>query len=285
MLKKIIATSLFTVLIGCSAVEQSYDSIKLGQVFDSEFAYTIEQRNTLEDNKILLKSIENNQELYSLLLKNKDKSSPNHKYYLEYMILKNKIAQDEFVKNKKEEAEILSHKGLLKDAKEALLKRELDKEEEKVEKALIKEEKEKNVKTIKNEPKKDKSIEKKLDNSKLDKDNVLTNKETVKKKEKPIVINKNDVVKHSDQELNKSFYFVDDKLKHDLLIMQTHCNEEDAHLLVDDINSIKEKIKALIKNDTEKYDFIMSKYHSDFESCLVFFKNNELLNPPSVEDK
>lgn len=101
MFKQLFMTTLvISSLVGCSTTEDVYDSFVGRSIFNNNFDYQIKTLNTLEDNKILLESIQADPKLMAIINKNKNSSSLNHEYYEKYELLKSVIRAESEILNK-----------------------------------------------------------------------------------------------------------------------------------------------------------------------------------------
>lgn len=256
LIKKTILLTMVASVIGCSTIEESYDSLVLEKTFDDDFAHQIESLNTLEDNKKLLSDIENNQDLLSLLEKNKSFDSPNYKYYLEYKMLKTKIAEDEFIKKQKNK----TNKPVTINAEtrdQVSLKEAIAIENEKLKNAT-------------EEQKKEELILK----AKLEED---ARKE--KAKQQKIAADKARADQLKKEKFLNDFYIGSQELyKHELFTLRAHCNDEDSYMIKDDIKGLNDKILALSKNNKDKYNYIINKEQKTIDQCLDIWKSNQVFD-------
>lgn len=269
-IKQIILASAILTMAGCASVEQSYDSFVLSNTFDESFSYQVENQNTLNDNKQLLRSIENDPKTFTLIKKNTSFDSPHYKYYLDYKMLKNKIAEDQFIldqkiKNSTHSKTVVT--GLTRDQEIEKQRIEQEKNQHEVQKKQAESLK------LQNEKKKLKKEEQKSLITQEEKQAVHVKKEKALLKQKQAEETKQKE-EHAKNIKNMEIFYLEnkDKFKTELFILEAHCNIEDAYLIKDDIENINAKVQSVTKSNTELFNYITTKHQNKFNYCLKFWE-------------
>lgn len=290
--KKIMAVSISFLLIGCSTVESSLDSIVLNQTFDDSFTHTINNQNTLEDNKALLHSIQSDKEVMAILKNNTNKNDPNYDAFLKYKSLVDLVVIEEQQKINNKEKQVVTNKENTPQKTAIKTPKAADESFKKVEQNSLKKE----------ESRKTKSIEEEFNETAISADTEIEIKNTIKEQKKTVEVNKEPEIKKNDtvskvtesdiskskanldleetsfideKALKKQYLNIKDKLKNHHYIILSHCNIEDAHLIFEDIENYKNKVLSLSNNNQELANYSVQINEHDFRRCLDLFTNNQ----------
>lgn len=284
--KKIMALSISFLLFGCSAVENSYESLVLEQTFDSGFTHTINNQNTLEDNKRLLKSIQSDKNVMAMLKKNTKQGSPNYLAFEKYKSLVDLIILEEKKKqtnNKKQVESQVENTTKSSPVTEIAVKKETKSKTTELKKdikaAPVLKDNDANLK-----------VETKTTNSKKDVPEPIT---VIKKEKKKTVVHKPKVIETKkdvksipvvDETALKTEYLkIRSKLKNNHYVILSHCNVEDAHLLLEDIENYKNKVLSLSNNNTALATYALKNNETEFTRCLDLHLNNQSLNTSDAQ--
>lgn len=256
--KTIITVALCTLFSGCALTETAKDTYTLKTYFNSDFEYSIEHLNTYEDNKKLLNKIESDKDLMEALKRNEDKEKLAYSEYLNYQNLKNKVEEHEKELLKEKKKKIKKEKTKQKEIKDNFEKEQLKIEEQE----KIKKQKElEKQKTIELEKQRQKEIE-------AEKERIAAEKEIALQKEQKEAMLK---------EQKDADAFIEKNLRASIYILRSHCNEEDAYLILDDFNSFKEKVISYT-NKKEIQSYIFEQFQEEFEQCLSIYHENNMPN-------
>lgn len=268
---KMIALALVFSLGGCATVENTYDSILLEQTFNSSFSHTINNQNTLEDNKKLLSMIQSDSVIMSILKRNTKPKDSNYDFFLQYKSLVDNIVIEERIieKNQKEEPTkktvIVDENPIVKPKPVVVVKPAINtktipldnKIETKTKQVKPESSKGAVITAAKTEETSLKSKQKPVTSEKAV--NLTPVKKIVSTFEKPVLNN---------DDLKFKYLKIKDELKNSHFIILSHCNVEDAHLLKNDIDNYKNKVLSLSDNNEElvKYAFQINK--REFKPCF-----------------
>jgi hypothetical protein len=258
--KIIIAVTLCTLFSGCALTETAKDTYTLKTYFNSDFEYSIEHLNTYEDNKKLLNEIESNKDLMEALKRNEGKEKLAHSEYLNYQNLKNKVEEHEKELLKEKNKKIEKEKTKQKEIKDNFEKEQLKLEEQEKTKKQKELEKQKSI-----ELEKQRQKERELEKERKRQERIAAEKEiALQKKQKEAMIR---YQKEADS-------FIEKDLRASIYILRSHCNEEDAYLILDDFNSFKQKVISYTdKKDIQSY--IFDQFKEEFDQCLsIYYENN-----------
>tara|TARA_Y100001960_G_scaffold334108_1_gene445049 strand:+ start:12442 stop:13194 length:753 start_codon:yes stop_codon:yes gene_type:complete len=246
--KTIISIAICTLFSGCALTEMAKDTYTLKTYFDSDFEYSIEHLNTYEDNKKLLNEIENDKNLMEALKRNEGKEKLAHSEYLNYQNLKNKVEEHE--------KELLKEKNK-KIKKEKIRQKEIKDNFEKEQLKLEKQEKIKKQKKLE----KQKSIELEKQRQK----EIAFQKKQKEQKEAMIKAQKD------------ADSFIKKDLRPSIYILRSHCNDEDAYLILDDFNSFKNKVISYTDKKEIQF-YIFDQFKEEFDKCLNIYYDNNMPN-------
>lgn len=247
--KTIIAVALCTLFSGCALTETAKDTYTLKTYFNSDFEYSIEHLNTYEDNKKLLNKIESDKDLMEALKRNEGEEKLAHSEYLNYQNLKNKVEEHEKELLKEKNKKIKKEKTKQKEIKDNFEKEQLKLEEQEKIKKQKELEKQKTIELEKQRQKEIEAAEKEI---------------ALQKKQKEAML----------KEQKKADAFIEKDLRASIYILRSHCNEEDAYLILDDFNSFKEKVISYT-NKKEIKSYIFEQFQEEFDQCLsIYYENN-----------
>lgn len=312
MLKKFSLSCIALILSGCMSTSTTQNkapvmNVDVGKnIFTSDFIDNVQNENTFKENVDLLRKIEADKELMSVINSNQSKEDLYYSYYKSFILLQKEILT--VVKEREAEKRVIEEKESkinkeikfllnacenskhdIADDLQNLAKenpnhfQNLSEEDNiKIDKCLTKVvESKKEVSKPKKEVvvKKEKIEPKKIETVKKEqKKKTVVKKETVKPKVVPVV------KKESKEENGNKLAFekIKDKLDKNFFIIQAHCNEEDSYLLPDDVVFFKSKIKDLSNGDKNLETYAYNHYKNEIKECKEYYTSNTLLGDSEV---
>tara|TARA_Y100000588_G_scaffold275238_1_gene291384 strand:+ start:33514 stop:34314 length:801 start_codon:yes stop_codon:yes gene_type:complete len=262
--KTIISIAICTLFSGCALTEMAKDTYTLKTYFDSDFEYSIEHLNTYEDNKKLLNEIESDKNLMEALKRNREEGKLAHSEYLNYQNLKKKIEEYEKELLKEKNKKIKKEKTRQKEIKDNFEKKQLELEKQEKIKKQKEFEKQEKIKKQK-ELEKQKNIE--LEKQRK-KERIAAEKEIALQKEQEEAMIK--AQKDADS-------FIKKDLRPSIYILRSHCNDEDAYLILDDFNSFKNKVISYTDKKEIQF-YIFDQFKEEFDKCLSIYYDNNMPN-------
>lgn len=261
--KTVIAVALCSLFSGCALTETAKDTYTLKTYFNSDFEYSIEHLNTYEDNKKLLNEIESNKDLMEALKRNEDREKLAHPEYSNYQNLKNKVEEHEKKLLKEKNKKRKEEKTKQKEIKDNFEKEQLRLEEDEKIKKQKELEKQKSIKLEKQRQKEIEAEKEKRRQERIDSEKKIA----LQKKQKETIL----------KEQKNADSFVEKDLKVSIYTLRSHCNDEDAYLILDDFNSFKEKVISYTNNkDIQSY--IFEQFQEEFDQCLNIYYENYMPN-------
>lgn len=306
MLKKFSISCITLILSGCMSTSNTQNkapviNIDVGKnIFTSDFIDSVQNENTFKENIDLLRKIESDKELMSVINSNQNKDDFYYSYYKNFVFLQKEILT--VVKERESEKRIVEEKESkinkeikfllnacenskhdIADDLQNLAKdnpnhfQNLSEEDNiKIDKCLTKSvESKKEI----SKPKKEKIESKKIETVKKEQNKkAVVKKETVKPKVVPVI--KKEINEENRNKL--AFEKIKDKLDKNFFIIQAHCNEEDSYLLPDDVVLFKSKIKGLSNGDKNLETYAYNHYKNDIKECKEYYTSNTLLGDSEV---